>query len=150
MRSNQYLTISKVLKNHYSNKSQTFDKLFQKVVSKYHDNLMKVIEKLLFLDGKVLKLSLEEQLLQFNQEEVFIINRCRQILIQVNECYEYTSKKEIWQDFKFQLKLQLSTQKTESRFYLPIPKYKEKTILQTTKNLQDLVIAVEFEIIDEK
>ncbi len=42
MKANEYLTISKVLKNNYSNKSQTFDKLFDKVISKYHDTLIKV------------------------------------------------------------------------------------------------------------
>ena len=36
MRANEYLTISKVLKNNYANKPDTFDKLFEKVVSKYH------------------------------------------------------------------------------------------------------------------
>ncbi len=45
MRANEYLTISKVLRNNYANKPETFDKLFQKVVSKYHENLLKIIEK---------------------------------------------------------------------------------------------------------
>jgi hypothetical protein len=31
---------------------------------------------------------------------------------------------------------------------LKIPKLKDKTILQTTKNIEDLIAAVEFEIID--
>jgi hypothetical protein len=31
---------------------------------------------------------------------------------------------------------------------LQIPKLKDKTILQTTKNIEDLIAAVEFEIID--
>ena len=54
------------------------------------------------------------------------------------------SKKDIWEDFKFQYKLELSTEKTESRFYLHIPKLKDKNIIQTTKNLEDLIAAVEF------
>lgn len=43
MRTNEYLTISKVLKNNYTNKSESFDKLFEKVITKYHISLIKTI-----------------------------------------------------------------------------------------------------------
>lgn len=49
MRANEYLTISKVLKNTYTNKTDTFDKLFGKVIPKYYVYLLKCVEKYLFL-----------------------------------------------------------------------------------------------------
>ncbi len=73
-----------------------------------------------------------------------IILSCKELLKQLNSTYEYMSKKEVWEDFKFQYRLELSTEKTESRFYLHIPKFKDKLALQTTKNLEDLVAAIEF------
>lgn len=55
MRASDYLTISKVLKNNYSNKSETFDRLFEKVISKHHDLLIKVLDKLLFLEKPIVE-----------------------------------------------------------------------------------------------
>lgn len=52
------------------------------------------------------------------------------------------SKKEIWEDFKFQYKLELSTEKTENRFYLHIPRLKDRSTIQSTKNIEDLIAAV--------
>lgn len=66
MRSSEYLTIAKVLKNHYSHKSETFDKLFEKVITRYHDNLIKVVEKLIFIDSSILEMPVS-QLMQFNE-----------------------------------------------------------------------------------
>jgi len=37
-----------VLKNIYCNKTETFDKLFGKLVSKYYTHLIKEVEKVLF------------------------------------------------------------------------------------------------------
>lgn len=43
MRLNDYSTISRVLENYFNNKTDTFDKLFSKVICKYHTNLFKEI-----------------------------------------------------------------------------------------------------------
>lgn len=73
MRANEYLTISKVLKNNYLNKTETFDKLFEKVITKYHDNLIKAIEKLVFYDKAAIQKP-ETYTGAFSEEEVFVIN----------------------------------------------------------------------------
>ena len=41
-----YSTITKVLANVYKNKNDTYDLLFKKVLTKYHINLVKHVQKL--------------------------------------------------------------------------------------------------------
>ena len=48
MRMVQYSTVIKVLANAYKNKNETYDKLFDKVLTKYHKSLFKHVEGLLF------------------------------------------------------------------------------------------------------
>lgn len=43
MRLSDYMTTSKVLEIYFHNKSDTFDRLFMKSISKYHINLFKEI-----------------------------------------------------------------------------------------------------------
>ena len=48
MRMVQYSTVIKVLANADKNKNETYDKLFDKVLTKYHKSLFKHVEGLLF------------------------------------------------------------------------------------------------------
>jgi hypothetical protein len=92
MRANEYLTISKVLKNHYSNKSDTFDKLFDKVISKYHDNLIKAVERLVSYDVQVL-VQPQSHHPAFNEEELLVINSAKPFLMQFKQQQEWMSGK---------------------------------------------------------
>ena len=50
MRVADYTVLCKVLQNYFTNKTDTFDKLFIKSASKFHGNLFKDVEKLIFSD----------------------------------------------------------------------------------------------------
>lgn len=89
------------MKNSYINKSETFDKLFEKVVTRYHEGLIRVVEKLLFLD----KVMVGQGGMSISEDEAMVVSSCRELLDRINARFEYMGKKELWEDFRFQYRL---------------------------------------------
>jgi hypothetical protein len=80
--------------------------LFEKVVTRYHEGLIRVVEKLVFLDkGVVGGMGQGGMGLGISEDEAMVVSSCRELMEKINGRYEYMGKKEVWEDFRFQYRL---------------------------------------------
>lgn len=112
-----YNSYCKILYNYFTNMSETFEKLFSKVIQKYYINVIKEIEKIILTELSKNNKSNTNQEMESNDQFEPDEEKRREDLQREEEKlkayietkYSYTEMKENWNNLKFQKLLEIAT-----------------------------------------